>query len=379
MEGIPRRGFRPAVIIIVAWTAVGLFFFTEDAGRNLYLDIPTPWWQVLISWMVGVYINAALTPILLYLGRRFPIVRARWLARSAVHVLASVVFSVVELALITAALSPLSILPGSYVENYRLLFILSFQGNLISYWAILGIQHGARYYRAYQQREQQALRLEAQLADARLSALKMQLQPHFLFNTLNAIMVLVRQQRGREAEETIGKLSDLLRCVLADGDAQEVPLRRELEYLELYLSIEQLRFQDRLRVEINADPGLLDAAVPHMALQPIVENAVRHGISRCIEPGTIQIRAARSNGTLELVVEDDAPDAAPGDDAPAGMGIGLSNTRARLKELYGDAARLTVARGAVQGTVVTMTLPHRTLTLPAAHLEKHGVDDPPRG
>jgi LytS/YehU family sensor histidine kinase len=169
----------------------------------------------------------------------------------------------------------------------------------LTYWSILGAQCTYGWYRRYEERRQEALRLELrssqlerQLAEAHLSALKMQLHPHFLFNTLNTIMVLVRQQKGREAEEMLARLSDLLRCVLDDVQAQEVPLSRELEYLQLYLSIEQVRFQDRLRVDIAADPEVLDAALPHMALQPIVENAIRHGIGRSSTAGRSASRHA---------------------------------------------------------------------------------------
>src|SRR5262249_33569912 len=155
---------------------------------------------------------------------------------------------------------------------------------------ILALQTGWRYYRGYRERELRASELEAKLARAQLSALKMQLQPHFLFNTLNAIMVLVRQQKGRQAEEMLARLRDLLRVVLEDVHAQEVPLHRELEYVRLYLSIEEVRFQDRMAVDISADPDVVEAAVPHMGLQPLVENAVRHGIGRSSSAGTIRIR-----------------------------------------------------------------------------------------
>ena len=185
----------------------------------------------------------------------------------------------------------------------------------------------------------------------------MQIQPHFLFNTLNAIMVLVRQQKGQQAEQMLSRLSDLLRCVLEDVEAQEVPLRRELEYLQLYLSIEQVRFQDRLRAEISADPAILGAAVPQMGLQPVVENAIRHGLGRSSAAGRIQISAARVNETLVLKVQDDGPGLAPGNSS-AGPGIGLANTRARLHQLYGDAARLTVENGAREGALVTIVLPY---------------------
>jgi two-component system LytT family sensor kinase len=184
----------------------------------------------------------------------------------------------------------------------------------------------------------------------------MQLQPHFVFTTLTAIMVLVRQQRGREAEETLARFSDLLRAVLTDMDAQEVPLDRELEYVRLYLSIEQVRFSDRLRVEIEADPEILDAAAPHMGLQPIVENAVRHGIGKSAAGGYIRIRASRVNEQLEISVVDNGP----GMRASGGAehnGIGLANTRARLDQLYGGRASLRIAPAEDGGTAVTMSIP----------------------
>jgi two-component system, LytTR family, sensor kinase len=192
---------------------------------------------------------------------------------------------------------------------------------------------------------------------AQLSAMKMQLQPHFLFNTLNAIMVLVRQQNSRAAEEMLSHLSDLLRCVLEDVEAQEVPLRRELHYLQLYLSIEQVRFPDRLRVEISADHAVQDAAVPQFALQPIVENAIRHGIGASGSAGRVSISARRVNDTLEIRVEDDGPGLVRQSDSNE-KGIGLANTRARLEQLYGSAARLTLQNAEGGGAAVTMFLPY---------------------
>src|SRR5580692_11870709 len=185
--------------------------------------------------------------------------------------------------------------------------------------------------------ELDASELRAQIAGAQLSALKMQLQPHFLFNTLNAIMVLVRQQRGQKAEETLGRFSDLLRAVLSDIDAQEVPLDRELEYVRLYLSIEEVRFPDRLRMEIEAGQEVLPAMVPHMGLQPLVENAVRHGIAKNAGAGLIAIRAVHAGEQLQISVSDNGPGIPEGGIAE---GIGLANTRKRLHQLYGERATL---------------------------------------
>jgi len=193
-------------------------------------------------------------------------------------------------------------------------------------------------------------------AFAQIDALKMQLQPHFLFNTLNAITVLVRQEKGKDAERMLGHLSDLLRGVLEDVDAQEVSIRRELEYLQLYLAIEQVRFPDRLRVEISVDPAAQEASVPQLILQPIVENAIRHGIGRSSSSGLILISASKINGTLELRVQDDGPGLSPGD-ASEDRGIGLSNTRARLQQLYGRDATLEIENCDHAGVVVTMNIP----------------------
>jgi sensor histidine kinase YesM len=363
---------RPRVLKVggffLAWTVAGLFFFTQDLTRRAVFPDPNPWWHALVSWLTGMYLCAALTPAILWLGRRFPLERKFWLRRTSLHLAMSAVFSIVHLAVDSAILPHLGIFPTvmkDFISTFFLLLILGFHGNILTYWVILGLQATFRTYRQYQERRQQALQLELQaselnsrLVQARLSALKGQLQPHFLFNTLNAIMVLVRQEKGRQAEEMLARLSDLLRSVLEDVEAQEVPLRRELESLQLYLSIEEVRFQDRLRVEISTEPATLDAAVPHLSLQPIVENAVRHGIGRRSVAGRIEISAARVNGGLQIQVRDDGPGLPPGG-LDATRGIGLANTRARLQQLYGDAAQLTVENGAHGGAVATLVLPYR--------------------
>jgi LytS/YehU family sensor histidine kinase len=200
--------------------------------------------------------------------------------------------------------------------------------------------------------------LAEQLTYSQLSALKTQMHPHFLFNTLSAIMVLVRQQNGRKAETMLSRLSDLLRHTLDDVDAQEVPLSRELDFLRLYLSIEQVRFEDRLHVRIDAGPEVSNALVPHMALQPIVENAVRHGLGQSEEPVLIHVTASRLNGYLTLTVTDDGP----GCPAPVfeKKGIGLTNTQNRLRGLYGEEATFSLENRAPRGVQVTMTLPYHT-------------------
>ncbi|HEX3531158.1 MAG TPA: histidine kinase [Thermoanaerobaculia bacterium] len=360
--------------VLLAWTAVGLFFFTQDLLRNLMFGDPTPWWHLLVSWLIGTYLSAALTPVMLWLGRRFPLERKRWARRVALHLMFSMMLAITHLVVDSAIVHSLGLFPAvmkTYAATFIILMVFGFHGNVTGYWIVLGIQAAFRYYNQYQERRQTALRLELQaselqsrLVQAQLSALKGQLQPHFLFNTLNAIMVLVRQEKGRQAEEMLARLSDLLRSVLEDVEAQEVPLRRELESLQLYLSIEEVRFQDRLRVEISVDPEVLNAAVPHLGLQPIVENAVRHGIGNRSAAGLIEISAARIDQSLRIQVRDDGPglpSETPERVAEA-RGIGLANTRERLRQLYGEAASLTLANDPRGGAVATLILPYRVET-----------------
>ena len=186
----------------------------------------------------------------------------------------------------------------------------------------------------------------------------MQLQPHFLFNTLNAIMGMVRTGEVQQAERALARFSDLLRAVLDDMDAQEVTLERELNFLRLYLSIEQMRFPDRLVVRIEADPDVLDAAVPHMGLQPVAENAVRHGIGCRVAGGSIDVRASRVGSRLHITVRDAGGGARAG--SPAGRGLGLSNLRARLKQLHGEEGDLRI-ECTDSGALVDVILPYRPL------------------
>ena len=369
MDDRTRIRLRNCGLYFLFWTVFGLFLFSQSFTQIAASNVPIPWWRLLGTWVFGVYVVAMAVPVVLWLGRRYPFSKRYWLRRLALHLPLSVVWAIGELALAAVILTPLHVLPTQIPSTvpgvFLYMLVSSFHSNFSLYWEVLAVQAAFDYYRRYQDRERKALRLElhaselqAQLVEARLGALKIQLQPHFLFNTLNAIMVLVRQQKGKEAEDTIGRFSELLRCVLEDVDAQEVTLERELEYLRLYLSIEQVRFQDRLRIRITAAPDVLDAAVPQMGLQPIVENAIRHGIGRRSAAGQLSIRALRMGDMVQITVEDDGPGFS---DVPATSGIGLSNTRARLQQLYGANGRLETANQPEGGAAVTMTVPYHQL------------------
>jgi two-component system LytT family sensor kinase len=378
-----RSRLLPAIAgYFLAWTMLGLFFFSREATRRAYWGEPIVWGNLLTIWMVGEYIWGVLALAIFWFGSRWPLERGRLGRRVPLHLFLSVLVAGAQLALEAAAYLALGTLPPPLAQSFwtawPALLALGFHGNVLSYWVVLGIHTGYRYYTGFQERAELALRLElhaselrTQLTRAQLSALKMQLQPHFLFNTLNAIMVLVRQQSGAQAEEMLSRLSDLLRCVLDDVEAQEVPLRRELEHVRLYVAIEQVRFQDRLTVTIEADPAVLDAAVPHMALQPIVENAIRYGPGRTSAPVAVRISANVSAGVLEIRVRDTGP-GVPASEPSEGWGIGLTNTRARLRQLYGERATLSLEDGQ-PGAVVTIRLPYHSVDEEAATAEPTNV------
>jgi signal transduction histidine kinase len=339
-----------------AWTGAGLFYFTQDFAPRIYRNDPTSWTQVLLGWMAAMYICAALTPVILWLGRRWPIDQPGWPRRVALHFLFACVFSIVENAIEAPVLLALGVFPSpgarpGFVPAFLMLLVYGFHGNIIRYWIVLGLQVAIRAFRL----RMQSSELSAQLTRAQLNALKMQLQPHFLFNTLGAIMVLVRKGEARQAESMLARMSDLLRSALESVEAQEAPLWRELEFLRLYLSIEEVRFQDRLRVRIASDPTLTDALLPHMALQPIVENAVRHGLARSETAVLIEVEARRVADDMVLTVQDDGPGNLP--PGFEGKGIGLTNTRSRLQRLYGERFSLSIQNRTPRGVLVKMVLP----------------------
>ena len=357
---------------LLAWTLVGLILYAEDVARTLYWGGEHPYREGLY-WLVRCFLSALLTPFIIWGARRWMIEATNWPARVGLHLSFSIVFGLIRAALESTLILPLHAqeLMGprpQWAETglgvFTVLTLYSIVNGIVSYWAIISIEATRRYYERFRERARKAAQLQLhaselreQVAQAQLGALKMQLQPHFLFNTLNAIMVLVRQHRARQAEEALNRFSDLLRTVLVDIEAQEVPLQRELEYVQLYLSIEQMRFSDRLQVHIDVDAALVDAAVPHMGLQPLVENAVRHGVAPHAQGGTITIGAQRVDENLRLTVRDDGVGFS-GSQIRDGRGLGLVNLRRRLEQLYPGRGQLIVVNER-KGTCATILLPYR--------------------
>lgn len=365
-----RQRVRLIVGVWLAWTIAGLFYIIQDSVPRLYRGGAVPWKYVFAGWMTGMYVCAALTPALFWLGNKLPIERR--VAYAGLHLCFSVVFSILATVIEVPILLLFRVFPARTPPSSiaaGVIFMLSFgiQGGIIRYWAVIALHTVYRSQKNAKKREREAFELKVQaselaqqLATAQLNSLKMQLQPHFLFNTLGAIIVLIRQQKTPQAEAMVEKLGDLLRLTLQDVEVQEVPLWRELEFLRLYLSIEQVRFEDRLTVCIAPAATLSEVLVPHMVLQPIVENAVRHGLGQSEEAVTIEVMATSSNGSLALIVSDDGPGLLPPKSDHSG--IGLANTRNRLARLYGESARLVVEQATGRGVRVTITLPIRTVS-----------------
>jgi LytS/YehU family sensor histidine kinase len=225
------------------------------------------------------------------------------------------------------------------------------------YFAMLGSMHAFIYFTEARQREAQAARLAAQLAESRLGALRMQLNPHFLFNSLNAIGVLVRDQNTATASRMLELLGDVLHTVLRSDARHEVTLNDEIRFLEQYLSIEQVRFSDRLHVTWSIDDNTRRALVPGFVLQPLVENALRHGIAKVSDDGTIAVSARREGAKLVLTVSDSGPGIPP--TGTQGKGVGLPNTRERLETMFGSDASLTIAPRSGRGVVASIRIPYR--------------------
>jgi two-component system, LytTR family, sensor kinase len=323
------------------WTLFPLLVGLQAIVYANYTGQPVEWTRVLKLRFADWYTCAAFTPVAFWLVRRFPLpnVRNVLMQLAAIPVCVVLKYAV-------------------YVQVAKLDFTTSLARNFasesIALGAVLAIVHGIEAHRRWRERELHAARLEAELASARLDALTAQLQPHFLFNTLNSISTLMRRDVDA-AEEMVAHLGTLLHRTLRSGERHEVTLAEELELLEQYLAIMKIRFQDRLVVRKNIEAGVSGASVPQLVLQPLVENAIRHGISRRPGAGLIEIRATRLGQSLEITVRDDGEGL-----AGESEGIGLSNTRRRLRQLYGDAQALELAPAAEGGLRVTLRLPFAT-------------------
>jgi signal transduction histidine kinase len=350
------------VLYIIIWTAVGLFFASYSSlwGRFIYKS-PITWDYALKTNLSFYYIWACIAPLVLWLGKRYRFERGTRTISLLVHVPTSLILSTFQLVIAEIVVQSFSPEPLHLFEAFRaiqLTFVVYYHINVLTYWAILGVGYGRQYYRKFRDREIRAAQLEAQLTQAQLRALKMQLHPHFLFNTFNTISSLMHRNVDA-ADGVLARLGDLLRYSLHNVGVQEVTLREELDFLQRYLEIEQTRFEDRLRVKMSVDPEVLDCMVPNFILQPLVENAVRYAVAPRASGGSVEITAKEVLGQLRLSVIDDGPGLPPGYDVAANEGIGLRTCRERLQQLYGDEQRLKLSNRSPGGLEVSIIMPIR--------------------
>jgi two-component sensor histidine kinase len=320
-------------------------------------------WPTLALGVCDWYLWAALTPAIIWLAHRFPFYPERWGRSLAVHLACNLLMSFIVFMFTIPVFRWVS--PGA--QERSIWFWIQGRANAYMilyfwiYWAILGSILSTQYYRQFRDRELKATRLEGKLAQAQLQVLKMQLHPHFLFNTLNAISALLHKD-AESADVMIARLGELLRTTLENVGTQEIPLRQELEFIQPYLEIEKARLGDRLQVEMHIDPEAMDAAVPNLVLQPIVENAIRHGIAPYTQKGRIDIRARRENGVLRMEVEDNGPGLSLEQQVNFRPGVGITNTRARLQQLYGLDHEFEMKNGDARGLIVKLIIPAREST-----------------
>ncbi|MCI0486897.1 MAG: histidine kinase [Blastocatellia bacterium] len=368
------------LLIFCFWTLFGLLYATQYYfGLNEEEAYPS-WW-LLVLWQLSVYYAwGVLTPIILWLGHRFPIERAQWVRSLLIHIFAGTILSAVHKLAYTTIHRIIDLWPrwsiDTFIDQYIHFLFMFFHTDLFMYFAILGISLAFDYYHKYRERELQAAKLRTELAEAQLQALKNQLHPHFLFNTLNTIVGLIRNNENRAAITTTAGLSELLRHVLENSNKQEVSLREELEFIRQYLGIQQMRFSDRLRLQMEIDPGALDAGVPNLILQPLVENAIIHGIAMRATPGVLAVSARRDNGFLRIEISNDGPQLPEGWQMEKSARIGLANTRARLEHLYGRDFRFDV-RSREGGAVATLEIPFRPEPEEAKSDDKREEDQNP--
>jgi sensor histidine kinase YesM len=339
------------------WSLVGLAFASQFYLSSNFLGHSITWGEAIGNALEDWYVYGALSLPVLWLVRRYPPEGgSRW-AVAFLHLGAALVFSIVYVALRAAVGEVNDSVVGesaTYSEIFHPLLVRTFPYNLLIYGVIVSGSHALDYYRKYHERTVQALELEKHLTEARLQALLHQLKPHFLFNTLNGIASLMHSDVDA-ADTMLVRLSELLRITMSHTGAPQTTLRDEVSFIERYLEIERIRFRDRLTVDIAVDEDVLDLQVPSLILQPIVENAIRHGIEPHARPGRIEVRGAREGASLVITVSDNGRGLAEG--GPKRQGIGLANTRARLSELYGERHTFEMANRPGGGLCVRMAIP----------------------
>ncbi|HEU0172817.1 MAG TPA: histidine kinase [Blastocatellia bacterium] len=359
------------VSFFLLWLALGALsasLFLVELPRLRRIAPPSgglsPVWRTFLYQLAIWLAWMALAPVALWFRRRWPLERGALKRALPAHLIAVLLLCAAHSGVVLLMMW-LIMSAGQPFTDQRLIALLTYWWVrdlpfcALFYCLILGIDSALDYHRQFRERELRASQLEAQLAQAQLQMLKMQLHPHFLFNTLNGITGLVRDNDNAAAVQMLVGLSDLLRQTLDNAGKQEVRLCEELEWLELYLKLQQIRFSDRLQVSVDAAPETLEALAPNLITQPLVENAIRHGLAPRAAPGSVSLSARRVNGRLELRVCDDGVGLPEGWRIAIGKGVGLLNTEARLRQLYGADFTLEARNREQGGVEVLVDIPFR--------------------
>ncbi len=348
------------------WTVLGLFWATRLYYAYNQDQHVVPW-SATITWgLIDFYVWGLLSPVVILLTRKVRFERESWLVPALIHVPLSVALAALQLLIFSGLFmlaGGLDFIMKSYTDPdiwtvWGGMVLGKLHSSILVYWGILMATLALDYYRRFRDEKLRAAEIETRLAKAELAALRMQLHPHFLFNTLNTIASLVREQ-PEEAERIVVRLADLLRASLNGSADSEIPLRDELSFIRKYLEIELIRFEDRLQVDWNIDDETLAALTPALILQPLVENAVKHGVAPLERNGVLTVSARRSDSALVLRVSDNGPGLPDDWESVAENRIGLTNTRERLKQLFGNKQLFSLERLDPKGTLVTIEIPFK--------------------
>jgi signal transduction histidine kinase len=337
----PRRLWLYGLVI---WTVLALLSAAQNAAWRVFSGRPVPWVTLIPNSLADWLTCGLFTPGFYWMVRRFPIRGERWWRALPLHLAASLVFVVLK---VTVYAPLFRLLNPTEPRSWSMILFGGFYADMLAYWASIGVIHAIEYYRESRERQLEATRLA-------LENLRAQLQPHFLFNTLQSISTLIYRDQPA-ADRMLTDLSDLLRLSLRSVGLQQVPLQDELGFLERYLDIMRVRFGDRLVIAVAVGPEVQNALVPSLVLQPIVENAIQHGMADRPDVGHVTVRVTRDGPSLHLEVADDGP----GLPATPTDGIGLANTRERLSRLYGPSARVATISENGHGVTVRLTIPYQ--------------------
>ena len=371
-----RRGRKFAwwywPVSYATWTLIAFMTgFSMYRFNRIFWKPSASLWEELQLPLVNNLIYATLTPILLQMGLRYPIERANWRLRTLLYSGGAIIFTSAH-ALLRMFVYPVTDPMSGHTfplgwSLFGRLFLYNLPDDCFYvYLPVVAIAHAVWYYQESRDRELRASQLETRLAQAQLKALKSQLQPHFLFNTLHSISTLMLTN-VQAADSMLVRLSDLLRMSLEGNTVQETTLNREMQFVNGYLDIEKMRFGDRLQIYCDVQTDTLDGRVPHLLLQPLVENAIRHGVSRRAEGGKVWITSFLRDQVLHIEVGDNGPGLSPNPDWNAKHGLGLNMTRERLRGFYGERQRLDIHSAPGRGTTVSIELPFSTDQVPVVY------------